>query len=155
MLFSIGLFIHILGITLIAGGSLGGLVLENQIWKSLPGSPERVQALSPLMPKYPIIIQAGTLLMLFSGLIMLGALGWAVAGQIWFIVKMLLVVALVLNGIWVAKPNGARLRALIPRLMQGEPVAAEIAKVKRNMTVFHITEMTMLVVVYLLAVFRF
>lgn len=155
MLFSIGLFIHILGITLIAGGSLGGLVLERQIWKSLPDSPEKVRVLGPLMPKYPVIIQAGTLLMLVSGLIMLGALGWGLAGQVWFIVKMLLVVALVLNGVWVAKPNGARLRALIPRLMQGEPVNAEIARVRRNMTIFHITEMTMLVVVYLLAVFRF
>jgi hypothetical protein len=155
MLFSIGLFIHILGITLIAGGSLGGLMLENHIWKSLPGSPEKVGALGPLMLRYPVIIQAGTLLMLVSGLTMLGALGWGLAAQSWFIIKMLLVVALVLNGMWVAKPNAARLRALIPRLIQGEAVYPEIARVKRNMTLFHISEMTMLVIVYLLAVFRF
>jgi len=155
MLFSIGLFMHIIGITLIAGGSLGGLLLENHIWKSLPEAPEKVRALGPLMLKYPVIIQAGTLLMLVSGLIMLGSLGWGVASQGWFIIKMLLVVALVLNGIWVAKPNAARLRLLIARLTDGDPVAAEIARVKRNLTIFHISEMTMLVVVYLLAVFRF
>jgi len=155
MLFSIGLFIHIIGITFIAGGSLGGLVLENQIWKSLPTSPEKVRVLGPLMPKYPVIIQAGTLLMLVSGLVMLGALGWSIASQGWFIAKMLLVVALVLNGLLVAKPNGIKLRALIPRLMKGEPVTLEIAKVKRTMTLFHLSEMTMLLLVYLLAVFRF
>lgn len=155
MLFSIGLFIHIVGITLIAGGSVGGLVLEAQIWKCLPGSPEKVRVLGPLMPKYPVIIQLGTLLMLVSGLVMLGALGWRMASQGWFIIKMVLVVALVLNGMLVARPNGMKLRTLVPRLMQGEAVMAEINQVRRRMTWFHISEMTMLVAVYLLAVFRF
>jgi hypothetical protein len=66
-----------------------------------------------------------------------------------------LVVALVLNGMLVAKPNGAKLRMLVPRLIKGENVNAEIARVKKNMTWFHISELSMLIVVYLLAVFRF
>jgi hypothetical protein len=154
-LFSIGLFIHIIGITCIAGGSIGGLVLESHIWKHIRESPEKVHVLGPLMPKYPVIIQAGTLLMLFSGLIMLGALGWSIAGQWWFIIKMLFVVALVLNGVLVARPNGARLRTLVPLLIKGENVKEEIGRVKRTMTLFHISELTMLLIVYLLAVFRF
>lgn len=154
-LFSIGLFIHIIGITCIAGGSIGGLVLEAHIWKHIRESPEKVHVLGPLMSKYPVIIQAGTLLMLLSGLLMLSTLGWAVAGQWWFIIKMLLVVALVLNGMLVAKPNGARLRTLVPGIIKGDNVQDEISRVKRNMTMFHISELTMLLVVYLLAVFRF
>lgn len=154
-LFSIGLFIHIIGITCIAGGSIGGLVLENQIWKHVRESPDKIHVLGPLMSKYPVIIQAGTLLMLASGLMMLGALGWHIAEQAWFIIKMLLVVALVLNGMLVAKPNGLRLQSLVPALVKGEQVQAEITKVKKNMTWFHISELTMLFLVYLLAVFRF
>jgi hypothetical protein len=154
-LFSIGLFIHIIGITCIAGGSIGGLVLETHIWKHIRESPDNVRVLGPIMPNYPVIIQAGTLLMLFSGLLMLGALGWTVAGQWWFIIKMVLVAGLVLNGVLVARPNGARLRKLVPRLARGEDVKAELSKVKRNMTLFHISELAMLVTVYLLAVFRF
>lgn len=154
-LFSIGLFIHIIGITCIAGGSIGGLVLETQIWKHVRESPEKIHVLGPLMSKYPVIIQAGTLLMLFSGLIMLGAIGWGVAEQWWFIIKMMLVVALVLNGVLVARPNGQRLRTLVARLVHGENVTVEIARVKRNMTLFHATELSMLAIVYLLAVFRF
>jgi len=51
-LFSIGLFIHIIGITCIAGGIIGGLVLENHIWKHVHQSPEKVSVLAPLMSKY-------------------------------------------------------------------------------------------------------
>lgn len=154
-LFSIGLFIHIIGITCISGGSIGGLILESHIWKQVRESPNNVHILGPLMSKYPIIIQAGTLLMFISGLIMLGALGWEVVSQWWFIVKMAIVVALVLNGTLVAKPNSARLRMLVPSLIKGENVAVQIGKVKRNMTLFHISELTMLLLVYLLAIFRF
>lgn len=154
-LFPTALFIHIIGITCIAGGSIGGLFLEKHIWKNVRESPEKVHVLGPLMSQYPVIIQIGTVLMLISGLMMLDALGWVVAGQWWFIIKMILVVALVLNGMLIAKPNGAKLQMLVPRLINGENVKVEIAKVKKNMTWFHITELSMLVIVYLLAVFRF
>lgn len=153
-LFSIGLFVHIIGITCIAGGSVGGLVLETQIWKHVHSSPEKVVVLSPLMPKYPVIIQAGTLLMLISGLIMLGSTHWVMAHQWWFIIKMILVVSLVLNGLLVAKPNAKKLQRLIPRIISGEPLFSEVRQVKKRLITFHVSEMTMLLVVYLLVIFR-
>jgi hypothetical protein len=153
-LFSIGLFIHIIGITCIAGGAVGGLVLENQIWKHVHQSPEKVSVLAPLMSKYPAIIQAGTLLMLLSGFLMLKALSWAVVGQWWFIIKMALVVALVLNGLLVARPNGNKLRVLAGQLVNGQPVETQLKTVRKKMIIFHISEMTFLIVVYLLAVFQ-
>lgn len=153
-LFSIGLFIHIIGITCIAGGSIGGLILENHIWKYVRESPEKVSVLAPLMGKYPVIIQAGTLLMLLSGFLMLKALSWAVVGQWWFIIKMTLVVALILNGRLVAKPNGTKLRVLIGQLLKEQPVERQLKTVRRKMTIFHISEMSLLMVVYLLAVFQ-
>jgi hypothetical protein len=153
-LFSIGLFIHIIGITCIAGGSIGGLILENHIWKHIRESPEKVQVLAPLMSKYPAIIQVGTLLMLLSGFLMLKALSWAVVGQWWFIIKMVLVVALVLNGMLVAKPNGSKLKLLVGQLNNGQSVETELNTVRKKMIVFHISEMSLLVVVYLLAVFQ-
>jgi hypothetical protein len=153
-LFSIGLFIHIIGITCIAGGSIGGLILENHMWKHIQGSPEKASVLAPLMGKYPVVIQAGTLLMLLSGFLMLKALSWAVVGQWWFIIKMALVVALVLNGMLIAKPNASKLRVLVGQLVNGQPVEAELKTVRKKMIVFHFSEMSLLIVVYLLAVFQ-
>lgn len=154
-LFSIGLFVHIIGITCIAGGSIGGIILEYQIWKYVFSSPDKVMVLGPLMSKYPIIIQVGTLLMLISGLIMLGSTHWVLAHQWWFIIKMMLVVSLVLNGLLVAKPNTQKLQGLITRIIDGEPLLREVHQVKRRLIVFHVSEMAMLLAVYLLAIFRF
>lgn len=154
-LFSAGIFIHIIGITLIAGGSVGGLILENHLWKLIRQAPEKASALEPLMTKYPIIIQVGTVLMLISGFMLLAALEWAPVHQAWFIVKMALVVALVLNGSLVAEPTGKKIGQLVPMLLQGKPLQKELHIVKRRMTIFHISEMAMLLLVYVLAVFRF
>jgi hypothetical protein len=106
------------------------------------------------MSKYPAIIQAGTLLMLLSGFLMLKALSWAVVGQWWFIVKMILVVALILNGMLVARPNGMKLKALVAQLNNGQKVETELNAVRKRMIVFHISEMSLLLIVYLLAVFQ-
>jgi hypothetical protein len=175
-LFAIGLFIHIIGITCIAGGSVGGLVLELHLWKLIRQTPEQTSAVGPLMPQYPIIIQVGTLLMLVSGLMMLAALGWGGASQAWFIIKMIFVLALILNGRFVAKPNGEKIRTLIPQLIRqqtipvdlgvgerllesetrmGQAVQKELETTRKKMIAFHISEMTLLGLVYLLAVFRF
>lgn len=154
-LLSIGIFIHVIGITLIAGGSVGGLVLETHIWKVIHQSPEKVAVLGPLMSKFPGVIQIGTLLMFISGFMMLDALGWTVAGQWWFIIKMAFVVALILNGVLIAKPTGARLRVLVPQLIQGKTVQADLKIVRRKMILFHISELTLLALVYLLGVFQF
>jgi hypothetical protein len=92
--------------------------------------------------------------MLLSGFLMLKALSWAVVGQWWFIIKMALVVALVLNGMLIAKPNASKLRVLVGQLVNGQPVEAELKTVRKKMIVFHFSEMSLLIVVYLLAVFQ-
>lgn len=99
------------GITYIASGSIGGLVLETT--------------------------------------------HWIMAHQWWFIIKMALVIGLVLNGLLVAKPNTEKLRKMVPRIIHGEPLLTEVQEVKKKMVIFHIYEITMLLVVYLLTVFRF
>jgi hypothetical protein len=67
---------------------------------------------------------------------------------------MVLVVALVLNGMLVAKPNGSKLKLLVGQLNNGQSVETELNTVRKKMIVFHISEMSLLVVVYLLAVFQ-
>ena len=153
-MFSFALFFHIIGITLIAGGAVGGFILERQLYRYLLATPEKAIVLAPLMGRYPVIIQVGAVLMLLSGLTMLNALHWAVVSQSWFIIKMFLYVALILNGTLVARPTGLRLKAL---LMQpaGPGTTGRFLSLKRKMTIFHITEFSMLIAIYVLAIYRF
>ncbi|HXS54842.1 MAG TPA: DUF2269 family protein [Hanamia sp.] len=153
-MFSFALFFHIVGITLLAGGAVGGLILERQLYRYVLATPDKAIALAPLMSRYPVVIQIGAVVMLLSGLTMLAALHWIVVSQDWFIIKMILYVGLILNGSLVARPTGLQLKALIM-----QPVTAEtnsrFLSLKRKMTIFHITEFSMLIAIYLLAIYRF
>src|SRR5690242_12130528 len=153
-LFPFALFFHIIGITLIAGDSIGGLVLERQVYRYFNQTPSKAVVLAPLMSRYPIIIQSGALLMLLSGLTMLYTLHWAVASELWFIIKMCLYVALILNGLLVAKPTGMKLGKLLA-MAPSETTNQQFRILKRRMTIFHITEFSMLAMIYLLAIYRF
>jgi len=153
-IFSLGLFFHILGITLLAGGSLGGLLLERQLYRYFLTSPDKALALAPLMGRYPVVIQYGAILMLLSGITLLSALHWAVVSQAWFIIKMFLYVALILNGTLVARPTGLQLKELMTHPATNE-TKNRFHSLKRKMTIFHITEFSMLVAIYVLAIYRF
>jgi hypothetical protein len=67
---------------------------------------------------------------------------------------MFLYVALILNGTLVARPTGLKLKAL---LMQpaGPGTAERFLSLKRKMTIFHVTEFSMLLAIYVLAIYRF
>lgn len=154
LLYSLGLFIHIVGITITSGGSIGGYLLERQIWKHIPESPLKSKSLTCLLSKYSMIIHTGTLLMIISGIMMLAALGWVAVGQQWFVIKMVFVIGLSLSGFFIGGPNSMRLHKLIIRQMNAEEVSIELNKVKRNMILFRISEALMVLTIYLLAIFR-
>lgn len=71
---------------------------------------------------------------------MLAAIGWVAVLQQWFIIKMILVIGLSFSGFLIAGPNSKHLNKLIIRLINAEEASVELNKVKRNMTLFRITE---------------
>ena len=71
MIFQIGLLFHIIGIFLIAGGSIGNLVVEKLFWNYLANFSEKSRTLAILLGRFPAIILTGSMLMLASGILML------------------------------------------------------------------------------------
>jgi hypothetical protein len=115
-LHSLGLFLHLLGLFLIAGGSVGGVAVEQMLWQRM-----RHQAvgqaigLLPLLRLFPKFILIGSVLMPISGLMMLEQTNWVYWGHPWLIGKLVLYVLLVLNALLVAKPANDR---LVQQIMQ-------------------------------------
>src|SRR6476620_1196887 len=105
MIFHIGLLFHIIGIFLLAGGSIGNLVVEKLFWHYLNKFSEKSKTLSVLLSRFPPIILTGSMLMLASGLLMLYGVNWTFWGQTWLTIKLCLYAMLLLNGILIAKPT--------------------------------------------------
>src|SRR6476620_1168101 len=99
MIFHIGLLFHIIGIFLIAGGSIGHLVVEKLFWHYIGQFSEQLTTLSVLLSRVPKIILAGSMLMLASGLLMLYRVNWTFWGQTWLTIQLCLYSVLLFNGL--------------------------------------------------------
>ena len=105
MIFQIGLLFHIIGIFLIAGGTVGNLVVEKLFWNYISQTSDKSKTLAVLLSRFPSIILTGSMLMLASGLLMLYSVNWTFWGQTWLTIKLCLYAVLLFNGILIAKPT--------------------------------------------------
>jgi uncharacterized membrane protein len=105
--YSIGLFLHIIGIIMIAGGFLGAYMVARRFWQQGNTDIFKAGAILPLMKTLPIIIQLGVLLQVITGIIMLHSRTWKYLGENWLTIKLILVALAFANGLMVYKKLGA------------------------------------------------
>ncbi len=96
----------------------------------------------------------GAALLLASGFTMVGVLRGGVVGQLWFSIKMVLVVLIFLNSFLVSRPQIGRLRTSFA----GNSTAAtaqQLASVRQRVRFFYPSQFMLFVLVFILSVFRF
>jgi hypothetical protein len=170
---SFALLLHLVGLTLIAAGTIGGLALHRAIGRSLAGAPAQAAAAARVGRHFPIMTQAGAVVMLLSGLGLLATRQWIYVGQPWLTVKLGLYVLLWLNGLLVARPAAQQFGRALPQwvAIQGAlplsaapqgtttssraEIASALARVRRRLTLFHTSQALGVATILILAVFKF
>lgn len=136
---------------MLAGGSIGGIAVEGVFWKHVRVNNEKALALLPVLKRMPLLVQTGSLLILLSGLLMLKSLDWMIWGQTWFYIKISLYTLLVLNSFFIARPVNTGISKLVS---SGAPDPAALASFKRKLISVHILELTTLLVLVTVTMFR-
>jgi hypothetical protein len=147
-----GFLFHIFGILLLAGGSIGGIIVERFFWQQAHKAPEKCEVLLPLLKRLPVLTLAGSLVILLSGLLMLKSLDWMIWGQLWFYTKITLYTLLVLNTTLVARPAIGKIGQ---QITSGHPDKAVLLALQRKMLRFHFIEFFMLILLLWVTMFRF
>jgi len=151
MLHQLGLFIHVIGIFMIAGGNVGNFIVERQFWNNVVKTPETAKKIAPLLLLFPPVIILGALLMLLSGLVMLYSVNWGFVGQTWFTIKMVIFVLLILNGRIVGNPTLKKIESNIQTGDYAQVSGVLKLKIKR----FHAVQYSLLLVLIIVTLFRF
>jgi hypothetical protein len=151
MIFKTGLFLHIVGIFLIAGGSLGSVITESVFWKNIRAGSVKAKGIAPLLVKFPPVIIKGAMLMIISGMLMLYSVDWIFWGQAWFTIKLLLFVALILNGRFMGRPTFVK---IVVETQSEKPQLSALLKLKGKITRFHIIQFTMLALLVAMVIFK-
>ena len=152
MEYKIGLLLHMFGLSLIAGGFLGGYIVEKRFWKLVEINISHAGSVLPIMKTLPVIIQLGVLIQVISGTLLLQSPSWAFWGQAWLSVKLILVALALANGLLVGKKLGAKIGF---QVFSAAPDKASLLVLKRKMVSFNIIQLVLTVTIIVLAtVFR-
>jgi hypothetical protein len=94
--------------------------------------------------------RVGALVVIAAGIGMMTMVHGAYGAQLWMRIKIVLVIAAALNGIIIRRSQGLRLRAIV-----GEMNTQGIEKIKSNLNLFHLIQLSLFFCIILLSVFKF
>lgn len=154
-LYHLALVIHIVALTMIAGTTLADYMIFKQFWKRYPADKPKSLAIVEALAKLLVLFGAGFLLIIISGVYMMYVTNGAFGEQIWFRIKFALVVLIIINGLAFGRRLGVKLRRRLSDEASGKSTGDGILKLRRSLSLFHISQMAMLVTIFVLSVFKF
>lgn len=153
LILQICLTLHLSGLILTVGHTVVDFIIFNNFSKKFEFEKEKSFALLEIMSKLLVLLIAGGILLLASGtglfLISQGAFG----EQIWFQVKMGLIVALILNGSFFGGRQQSKLRNLIRA--GGPDLNSKVRAVNLKLKLYYTIQVAIFLTIIILAVFKF
>lgn len=146
-LYLFSLLAHITGLTLMAGTTLTGFLINRRFWKFYSTDKAKALTLMELGARFPRVIGIGVGLLLLSGFYMVFLTKGVYGGQLWFRIKIALVLLVIING-FIAK-------ALDKRMKDMMATEGSIGSLQRNVTVFYLVQLFLFLVIFMLGVFKF
>ncbi len=162
---NIALLFHIVSLFVLAGGVIGSVIMETTLWKVVTTRPRSAVLLNKAFGRFPMFQTAGGLLMLVSGIFLLGSTHWYYWGQSWLTVKLVLYVFLAVHPNLTVKPSGKRLEKLLqiasatknlelgPQVMEQELIT-EMKSIRNRFRIFNIIQISVIVTIFIITIYK-
>ena len=151
-LLQICLVIHITGIVLLGGTTLMNYIVSRQFWSCLQSDRNRAIVINSTTLSFARITAIGGALTILTGMGMVAILHGTVGAQLWFRIKMILVLLILLNALLFARPQNTKLKKI---LSAGNLMNAELTAIRSKMNLYYALQLMMLLTIFVLSVFRF
>lgn len=143
MLYSIFLTLHIIGFTLFAGITLADALAFRQFWRLWDRDPAQALMTRQVMASFPVFMRIGAIVLILAGVGMMALVNGAFGEQLWFRIKMALVLVIIVNGIL-----GIRLLRRLDKVTSPLVLRGRIQR-------FHVIQLVLLLGVFFLSAARF
>ena len=149
------LVLHIIGLSMLAGTTLADYILTKQLWKQYETDKSKGLAINQVRAKFALMFGIGFLLLIISGVTMMGITSGVFGEMLWFRIKFGLLILIIINGLTVGRRQSTKLRKLLSAEAAGTNVDAQLLKVKVNTSWFHVSQMVIFIIIFVLSVFKF
>jgi len=147
------LVLHIVGFTIMAGTIIADFSIQRRLNKYLISEKSKSVTILESTAGFPVLISIGVLLLLSTGIGMVVIFKGLVFNMLWFRIKMILVLLVLVNGAIILRRNAVKLKDLLVR-NSAESNGAILA-LRSRMAIFHGTQLILFVAIFVLSVFRF
>lgn len=152
-LLKILLAFHIMGFVIMAGTTTIDYFTFSTFWKFADrGDNSGALGLLPLMARYGAFVRTGAIIILITGITMLTLVNGNWWDQRWFRVKMVLVMLLITNGMFVGNKQGNKLRSLITASPTN--FLSQTISVRETLQWFYLAQLILFFLIILVSVVR-
>jgi hypothetical protein len=151
-LLDVFLVLHIAGFTTMTGTVAVDTTIYGRLRKYLVADKGKALTMLESSASFPALIGISAALIIISGIGMVSVIP-AFAGMLWFRVKMILVLGLILNGAISGRRLVTRLKHLL--LENTEESNQGIDALKRRMNLLYVTQLVLILAIFILSVFKF
>jgi len=144
--------LHIAGIVIMAGTTMIDYLTFNTFWRLSDKAGSRALGLIPLMARYGAFIRTGAITLILTGIILFILDKGSIWSQPWFKIKVLLVIALILNGLLVGNRQGHKLRETI--MAHEADYALHTVAIRESMDRFYPVQLTLFFLLIAISVIR-
>ncbi|HEX7757071.1 MAG TPA: hypothetical protein VF421_17090 [Niabella sp.] len=154
-LYHIALVTHIIGITIMAGTAFIDFITFRALCRAYTTDVQRTVVLEDYLYKLQRFLGAGMLLILASGVAMMVKLHQVWGTQLWFRIKMGVLVLIIINGFVLRRRAGAALKKTMEKDTSIRIRDERWKRVKKNLTGVQVIQMVLFIIIYVLSVFKF
>lgn len=152
--YHISLVLHIIGITVMAGTTFIDFIAFGSFRKALRIDITKSLMIEEQLYQLQQFMGVGMLLILISGIGMMVKLHEVWGAQIWFRVKMGILLLIIINGLGLRRVLGSKLRKALTGPFTADRIDT-INAISRNFTNVQLIQLSLFVIIYVLSVFKF
>lgn len=150
MMYHVALTLHITGIVLLAGSIFMDFFFTRQFWKmKTPGQDDKITVVA-MIEKIQKLMGAGGLLTILSGIWMISLVS-AWTEQPWFHLKMGVLLLVLFNALFFRRKLGKPLFDAA----RGETVEERLIRLKNQLNTVQLSQIVLLIGMFVLSVFKF
>jgi hypothetical protein len=147
------LILHITGFTIMGGTILADFVISRRLDKYILSDRPKAITILETTAALGRLIGIGAALLILTGIGMVIIYKGTIAQMLWFKIKMVLVLLVILNGTLVLQRGGKTLRTLLVSNDAG--TNDRISMLKARLTIFHSLELLLIFIIFVLSILRF
>lgn len=155
IILQIMLTLHLVALAVTIGIALVSVVLHRQFWKLYDNNTGQSIAAFKATLKLRIYGIMGLGILILTGVMMLWLFNWTMAELLWFKIKMFIVVLLFVNGFTIGKTTSEKLEKILNSENRIDKVQHETIRLRKRMRIFQLTQLSLFILIIILAIFRF